>query len=250
MVFRYNESAGITSLDPAFARNPENIGAVGLIFNGLVEMDSNMKVIPCLADSWAISDDGLVYTFHIRRGVRFHPHRAFVRGKGRELTATDFVYSFERISDPKVASPGAWIFSNVDSDGAHGLGFEAVGRDTFRIFLKKAFQPFLGLLTMKYCSAIPHEVVEETGSEFRRNPVGTGPFSFRIWAEGSKLVLTRNANYFEKDEEGRSLPYLDAVSISFIGNEEVEYLEFLKGKLDFLSGSDGVVHRIAAPSRP
>ena len=237
-VFRYNESAGISSLDPAFARYVENNRALNHLFNGLVQMDENMNVLPCIATDWEVSEDGKVYTFFLRRDVYFHPHPSFPAGKTRKVTAHDFVYSFLRITDPKTASPGAWIFSNVDNSQEDHLGFEAIEKYTLRIYLKEPFQPFLGLLTMKYCSVVPHEVVEELGKDFRNRPIGTGPFRFQTWREGNKLVLLRNENYFEKDEDGERYPYLDAVAISFIGDEEVEYLEFLKGNLDFLSGSN------------
>lgn len=237
-VFRYNEAAGITSLDPAFARNLENISAVNHLFNGLVQMDDEMMIKPCIASDWEVSEDGKVYTFFLRRDVYFHPHKAFPGGNGRKVTAQDFVYSFERIADPETASPGAWIFANIDRSKDGHLGFEAFEKYTLKIHLKEAFQPFLGLLTMKYCSVIPHEVVEEEGMNFRKHPIGTGPFKFQTWEEGNKLVLLKNENYFEKDQNGKALPYLDAVAITFVNDEEVEYLEFLKGNLDFLSGTD------------
>ena len=238
-VFRYNESAGLTSLDPAFSRYVENNRAINHLFNGLVQMDNNLLVKPCIAKNWEISEDGLVYTFFLRNDVYFHENQSFPGGKPRKVTAQDFVYSFIRIMDAKTASPGAWIFSNVNTDSKDNLGFEAVDKYTLRIHLKEAFQPFLGLLTMKYCSVVPHEVIEDLGADFRNNPVGTGPFKFQMWKEGNKLVLLKNEMYFEKDADGSSLPKLDAVSITFIGDEEVEYLEFLKGNLDFLSGSNG-----------
>lgn len=239
VVFRYNESSGITSLDPAFSRSLENITAVNHLFNGLVQMDDKLNIIPCIAKDWEVSEDGKVYTFFLNREVYFHPHPAFEGGKARKVTALDFVYSFERLIDPKTASPGAWIFANIDKGLENHLGFEALEKYTLRIYLKEAFQPFLGLLTMKYCSVIPHEVVEEIGDNFRKEPIGTGPFKFSMWKEGSKLVLLRNERYFESDEKGKSLPYLDAVSISFINDKEVEYLEFLKENIDFITGNDG-----------
>lgn len=239
VVFRYNESSGITSLDPAFSRSLENITAVSHLFNGLVQMDEKLNIIPCIAKNWEISEDGKVYTFFLDREVYFHPHPAFEGGKARKVTAMDFVYSFERLIDPKTASPGAWIFANIDNGFEKHLGFEAIEKYTLRIYLKEAFQPFLGLLTMKYCTVIPHEVVEESGDDFRKEPIGTGPFKFGMWKEGSKLVLLRNESYFEKDSSGKALPYLDAVSISFISDQEVEYLEFLKGNIDFITGNDG-----------
>jgi len=90
---------------------------------------------------------------------------------------------------------------------------------------------------MQYCSVVPHEIVEHYGKDFRRNPVGTGPFKFKLWKEGVKLVLTKNTNYFEFDGKQR-LPYLDAVAVTFIVDKQSVFLEFVKGNLDFMSGID------------
>ncbi len=239
-VFRYNEAAGISSLDPAFARNLENIWAVHQIFNGLVTMNEDMEVVPCIAKDWKISDDGTIYTFYLRDDVRFHDDPVFPGGEGRKVVAQDFVHSFFRILDKETASPGEYIFSKVDQgERGDNMGFTAPNDTTLKIFLKEPFPPFLGLLTMKYCSVIPHEAVAHYGKEFREHPVGTGPFKFKQWKEGVKLVLTRNEHYFEKDEKGRRLPYLDAVSITFKADEQTAFLEFTKGNYDFLSGLDG-----------
>ena len=83
-VFKYNESAGITSLDPAFARNQANIWAVNQLFNGLVQLDDNLKVKPCIAKSWEISPDGLSYTFHLRNDVFFHQSEVFAEKKAEK----------------------------------------------------------------------------------------------------------------------------------------------------------------------
>lgn len=235
-VFRYNESAGITSLDPSFASNVENIWAVNQLFNGLVQMNDQLGVEPCIAWSWEISDDGLTYTFHLRDDVYFHDHELFEGGKGRKVVASDFVHSLFRIVNPKITSPGAWIFNNLDK--SVDLGFTALDDATFQIHLLKPFPPFLGLLTMQYCSVIPHEIVEHYGRDFRNHPVGTGPFKFKMWREGVKLIFMKNENYFEEDEEGNSLPYFDAVSISFLNDPQSVFLEFIKGNFDFLSGLD------------
>ncbi len=240
-IFRYNESAGITSLDPAFARNLENIWAVNQIFNGLVQMDDKLHVKPCIAKRWEINEDGTEYTFYLRNDVYFHDDSVFANGKGRKVTAQDFVHSFFRIVDPKVASPGAWIFNMIDfSERSNYAGFVAENDTTLKIYLSNPFPPFLGLLTMQYCSVVPHEAVEKYGYEFRNHPVGTGPFKFKTWKEGVKLILEKNPNYFEKDENGKRLPYLDGVAISFIKDEEAEFYEFMQGKLDFVSGREGM----------
>lgn len=239
-IFHYNESAGITSLDPAFSRNLENIWACNHLYDGLVQMDDELKVIPSIAKSWEISEDGKTYTFHLRNDVFFHDSEFFPEGKGRKVTANDFAYSFSRIIDEKVASPGAWIFNNIDFPKEHNYkAFNPVNDSTLQIYLSKPFPPFLGILTMQYCSVLPKEVVEAFKYDYRNNPVGTGPFKFKMWDEGNKMVLLKNDNYFEMDSEGNRLPYIDAISISFVKDEEIELLKFLNGELDFISGREG-----------
>ncbi len=147
-VFRYNEAAGITSLDPAFAKDLANIWGCNQLYNGLVQLNDELGIEPCLARSWSISDDGLVYTFFLRNDVFFHDHPAFSTGKGRKFVAADLVYSFNRIVDPEVASPGGWVFQNVMvADGKHA--FQALNDTVFQVVLKEAFPPFLGRLSMQ-----------------------------------------------------------------------------------------------------
>lgn len=235
-VFRYNESANISSLDPAFAKDQAMIWANLHLFNGLVQLDSALNVLPCIAKSWDISTDGLTYTFYLRDDVFFHNHHLF-KGKKRKVVAEDFVYSFNRIVDPKVASPGAWIFNLIKVEN-NEYSFKAINDSTLQIELKEAYSPFLGLLTMPYASVVPKEVVEYYGEDFRKNPVGTGAFYFKMWKENVKLVLLKNEDYFEKDNNGNPLPYLDAINISFIVDKQSVFLEFVKGNIDFISGID------------
>jgi len=236
MIFRYNESSGITSLDPAFASNQANIWAVNQLFNGLVQSDDYLNPVPSLARHWEISDDGLTYTFFLRNDVRFHDSEIFPGGKGRKVTAKDVVFSLSRIKDPKTASPGAWIFSQVaEKEGK--AAFTAVNDTMVAIRLREPFPPFLGLLTMQYCSIVPYEAIEKYGKDFRRHPLGTGPFMLKAWKEGVKMILIKNDHYFEKNDN-QPLPYLDAVSISFIADKQTAFLEFVKGNLHFISGLD------------
>ena len=230
-VFRYNESKGIPTLDPAFAKNQVVIWPVNQLFNGLVQMDNELNIQPCIANRWEISNSGMQYTFYLRDDVFFHNHEKFKNGKGRKVTAHDFEYSLNRIIDPKLGSPGAWIFNNVETNG-----IKALNDSTLQITLKNSFPAFLGLLSMQYCSVVPKEIVEFYGTDFRRNPIGTGPFLFKYWKEGEKLILVKNPNYFEKDTLGNSLPYLDGIAITFISDKQSEFLEFLKGNSDFISG--------------
>ncbi len=231
LVFRYNEHKNIGSLDPAFAKDNADIWAVNQLFNGLVQMDENLNVQPCIAKSWAISDDALTYSFSLRNDVRFHKHSLFGKDSTRTVTAYDFEYSLNRLIDDKVASSGRWVMNKVDS-------FSAVNDTIFKIELKQAFPAFLGLLTMKYCSVVPEEIVEHHGSDFRANPIGTGPFKFKRWEENIKLVFRKNTDYFEKDENGKPLPHLEAVAITFLPDKQSEFLQFVQGNLDFLNSLD------------
>jgi peptide/nickel transport system substrate-binding protein len=246
-IFKYNESAGILTLDPIYAKDLPHIWACNQVFNSLVAFDDKMNLVPMVAKSWDISDDGLTYTFHLRDDVQFHVDKCFegekqapepVEGPApRIVTAQDFVYSFNRVVDKSLNSPGLWIFSSVKHDDDH-YAFTALDDTTFQIELAKPFPPFLGILSMTYASVVPHEAVEYYGDDFRSHPVGTGPFKFQYWKENVKLVFRKNPNYFERDEAGERLPYIDAVSVSFLIDKQVAFLEFIKGKFDFMSGID------------
>ena len=227
-VFRYNEHKNINSLDPIFAKDIANIQAVNQLFNGLVEMDNKLNVVPSIAKSWEISENGKIYSFKIDTTVKFHPHPKL---KKRNVTAYDFEYSFNRLLDPKNASPGRWVFDKVNT-------FKAKNDSIFEIELKFPFNAFLGILTMKYCSVVPKDIVKYYGEDFRSNPIGTGPFKFKRWEENIKLVLRKNKDYFQRDLSGSQLPYLEAVSVTFLPEKQSEFLQLVKGKVDFISGLD------------
>lgn len=234
-VFRLNIPSGLTSLDPAFSKDQATMWCDNQLYNGLVQIDEHLNVQPCIAKKWTISKDRLTYIFTLRNDVYFHDNKLFINGKGRKVTAYDFVYSFYRLIDTTVASTGAWLF-NDKVDKANP--FEAKDDTTFIIHLKIPFLPMLGMLTLQYCSVVPKEVVEHFGKDFRSHPVGTGPFKLVIWKEGNVLVLTKNTNYFEKDSNGNRLPYLQGVRFNFVSDRGAEFLQFSQQKIDFLNGLD------------
>lgn len=231
-VFRYNEYSGIASLDPAFAKNQSIIWAVHQLYSTLVETDNDLRIVPSLAYRWEVSDDRLVYTFHLRDDVFFHDNEAFPGGKGRKMTAHDVEYSLKRIINPATASSGAWIFNNRIPAAD---GFKALDDSTFRLTLSRPFTPILGLLSMQYCSIVAKEAVEKYGPDFRSHPCGTGPFAFKTWEEGQVLIMVKNERYFEKDSAGNRLPYLDAIKTSFYDSKATEFLLFRQGQLDFIN---------------
>jgi len=230
-VFRYNEHSNISSLDPAFSSTLRNIWPVNQLFNGLVQLDDQLKIVPDLAKSWNISEDGIKYTFKLRSDVFFHESKSFGENLTRTVNATDFVYSFNRILDPNLGSPGLWAVKNIKD-------FEAINDSIFTITLNKPFPAFLGMLSMKYFSVVPKESLIYYGDKFGKNPVGTGPFKFKKWEENIKLVLRKNNQYFEKDSLGKQLPYLEAISITFLPDKKSEFMEFAQKKIDFINSID------------
>ena len=233
-IFKYNEYSNISSLDPAFSSTLRNIWPINQIFNGLVQLDKNLEIKGDIASSWTISEDKRTYTFKIRQDVYFHNSKLFGKNLTRKVKAKDFEYSFNRLIDNKIASPGYWVFNNVKD-------FKAINDSIFQIELKKEFDPFLGILCMKYCSVVPHEIVTVLGDKFSKKPIGTGPFKFKKWDENVKLVLSKNKNYFEHDSLGQKLPYLDGIAISFIPDKKSEFMELLSGRLDMVSSPENSI---------
>ena len=195
-----------------------------------------MNVVPAIAKSWNISEDGMTYTFVLRDDVCFHEDECFGKTtrlqdykttsdllvdslscglvdleKTRKVVAQDFVYSFNRVLDRKLNSSGSWIFANVDrrqqttDNGQQSFeyAFAAVNDTILEINLTQPFPAFLGILSMTYASVVPQEAVEYYGAEFGRHPVGTGPFKYQYWKEGVKLVFRKNPIYFEFEETDR-----------------------------------------------
>ena len=146
LVFRYNEYKNINSLDPAFAKDNSAIWACNQLFNGLVQLDDYLNIQPDIAKSWTVSEDAKTYTFNLRNDVFFHEHKLFKNNK-RAVTAFDFEYSFDRLTDEKTASPGSNTLQQVSV-------YKAVNDSVFTIQLKQPFPAFLGVLTTKYCSVL------------------------------------------------------------------------------------------------
>ena len=231
-IFRYNESASITSLDPLFSNTQSNIWATNQIFNTLVHLDSDMAIKPLIAKDWLVQNDGHKYIFILRDDVYYHKSECFGVDSTRKVVANDFVYSLSRLANKELISPGRWVLDYFSLDDVVALN------DTLlEINLPKPFPGFLGLLTMNYFSLVPKEAVDFFGDKFSSNPIGTGPFYFKKWKQNEKLILSKNHHYFEFEQDFR-LPYLDGVSISFIKQKESVFMNFILDNFDFISGLD------------
>ncbi|MBW2149496.1 MAG: ABC transporter substrate-binding protein [Deltaproteobacteria bacterium] len=241
-----------TTLDPAFITGIYAVNVALNLFDGLLEFDKDLNVLPSIARIWKISRDHRTYTFLLRRGVKFH--------NGREVTAKDFVYSFTRILSPDTGSPIASLFFNIQ--GAKKFhegktkavsGLRAPDPYTLKIQLEQPFAPFLSILAMANAKVVPKE---EIGPGFSRNPIGTGPFRFHSWESGREILLTANKEYFE----GR--PFLEMLRFRIYPNIQWEktFNDFEKGlleqsiipssKYDMITSNPGYTKRYTFISKP
>ncbi|MBN2245838.1 MAG: ABC transporter substrate-binding protein [Candidatus Aminicenantes bacterium] len=192
------------TLDPALSIDAYAVTTIQQLFDGLVQFDNNLNIIPAIAKSWKISHDGLTYTFYLRKGVRFH--------NGREVTSKDFVYSFTRILNPDTKSSCSDFFTKilgakefVDKKTKEVRGLMPLDSHTLKIILSESYAPFISILAMKGAKVIPGEEVEKSEVDFGKSLIGTGPFKFVSMKDGKEIILEANPDYFE----GR--PYLDKI---------------------------------------
>lgn len=161
----------VATLDPAIGYDWQNWSMIKSIFDGLMDYVPGTTTLRAgLAESYEISPDGLTYTFKLRPGVKFH--------NGREMTAEDVKYSLDRVTDPATQSPGAGFFGSIagfEAAGPDGLsGVEVVDPLTVKITLSRPDATFLHVMALNFASVVPKEAVDALGSDFGKQPVGTG----------------------------------------------------------------------------
>lgn len=215
-------------LDPVRAVTVTDGAACALVYNGLVRFDADGRVVPDLAEDWSVSPDGLVWTFHLRSGVRFHD--------GTTLEAEDVVFSFTRLLDPRVGSARAWVLDGVKGakDFMAGrarsvAGLEAAGPLTVRITLEAPLAHFPALLAMPAAYVVSPEAVAKWGKDFGYHPCGTGPWRLDFWREGVEMRFVAFDGYFGER------PRLKALSYRFIPDAATRQAEFEAGHLEVLA---------------
>ncbi len=217
----------VATLDPAIGYDWQNWSMIKSIFDGLMDyVPGTTELRPGLAESYEISPDGKTYTFHLRKGVKFH--------NGREMTAEDVKYSLDRVTTPATQSPGAGFFGSIagydamaDGSATSLSGVTVLDPATVKIELSRPDATFLHVMALNFSSVVPKEEVEKWGADFGKHPVGTGAFKLSDWTIGQKLLLTKNADYWRA-----GLPYLDSVTFE-VGQEPiVALLRLQKGEVD------------------
>lgn len=220
----YGETDRIRGFDPARAGDVASALAISRIYEGLYQyayLARPYRLEPALAEGMPeVSADGLVYTIHVRRGIYFSDDPCFVAtgGRGRELTAADFVYAIKRVADVKTESTGFWAFNerivglNEFRDATLGdqlvnydrpvAGLETPDRYTLRITLTRPYPQWVWILAMHYAFAVPREAVEyytgRAGREwFHSHPVGTGPYRLASWTRNYRIEFVRNPKWAE-----------------------------------------------------
>nr|BAT28507.1 ABC-type dipeptide transport system, periplasmic component precursor [Aureimonas frigidaquae] len=217
----------VATLDPAIGYDWQNWSMIKSLFDALMDYEpGTTELRPDLAESYEISDDGTVFTFHLRDGVTFH--------NGRALTAEDVKYTLDRVTNPETQSPGAGFFGSIKGydDVATGKATSLSGvttpdARTVRIELSRPDATFLHVMALNFAHVVPREAVEEFGPDFGRHPVGTGAFKLADWTLGQQLVFEKNANYWRQ-----GVPYLDSITFQ-IGQEPiVALLRLQQGEVD------------------
>ena len=218
-IFNLNQPLGVETLEPVMSNSNQTIWALSIMMEGLVEYNKEHEIVPAIAKSWEISEDGTVYTFTLRDDVFFHDDECFPNGKGRKVTASDYKYCLERVNNPKTKTRGSWVFRDkikgvdefMESQSGDGsvkeiTGIKALNDSTLQIELTHPFAPFLSILTMTYGYVYPKEAVEKYGDGFGQHPVGTGPFKFSKWDFDKELVFVKNPNYWGKTSRATRSP--------------------------------------------
>ncbi|GAB4447467.1 MAG: ABC transporter substrate-binding protein [Bacteroidia bacterium] len=241
---RVNEVENFKSLFPIAVGEINSYHISSQVYEGLVKFNtSDLTIQPCIAYKWEASEDLKTYTFHLRKGVKFHDDPCFPEGKGREVTANDFKFCFEKLCTPSPDNQQFQVTFKNRVLGANELfegkskeltGVKVLNDSTLVIELVQPDPVFVQLLSMPGCFVYPKEAYEKYGQDMRIKCVGTGPFYVETLKEGEIILMKKNPNYWGKDEHGNQLPYLDGVKWTFIKEKKSEILEFKRGNLDLI----------------
>jgi ABC-type transport system substrate-binding protein len=229
------------TLDPALCGDSSSAQYIVEIFSGLVTVDKDLNVIPDIAESWNLSSDGKIYTFHLRPDAKFQD--------GKDIKANDFKYSIERACDPALNSPVAETYlgdivgvrEKLKGEAGEVCGVKVIDDSTLEITIDAPKAYFLAKLTHPAAFVVDKANVE-SGSNWTRHPNGTGPFKLKEWKEDEKLVLERNPLYY------RGVAHLKQVKFLFKGGIPLNMYE--KGEIDIVGVGQANIERVLDLTNP
>jgi ABC-type transport system substrate-binding protein len=262
-------AAEIKGFDPIQADDLYSGREISKIFEGLLSyhwLKMPYELIPNLAETLPeVSKDGITYTFKIRQGVKFQDDAAFPNGKGRDLEASDFVYSLKRLADSRNQATGWWVLdgkikglnewreknskaaaTNYDEEVE---GIKALDKSTLQFKLAKAFPQFLYSLAMPFTFVVSKEVVAKYGREFINHPIGTGPYILPLFDQGKRIIYVKNPTFRDKfypsdaspefkhllGDAGKKLPLVEKIIVNVMKEPQPAWLKLNKGELDYYS---------------
>lgn len=210
--------SGPITLDPAVSGELSSHTYIMQIFSGLVYLDEKLDVKPDIAESWQMSGDGKVYTFNIRKGVFFHD--------GREVTAEDFKYSWERACAPRTMSSTAAIYLNdivgtdavLQGKSATISGIEVIDKYKLKVTIYSPKTYFIQKMAYPTAFVVDRSNVESS-RDWWHQPNGTGPFKLKEWSEGQLIVLEANSNFY------RVIPRLKTINFHLLAGNPIDLYE-------------------------
>lgn len=246
-ILRINEPEYIKNLFPHNITDVYSYRIASQVYEGLFKFNPrDLSVVPNLVKSYDIDTTGTVYTFRLKENVFFHNDPAFQNGK-REMTAEDVAFSFTQLCTAGPQNQGFSVFKDVikgattfyeasaTSRPLHSVeGIKVIDRYTIEITLTKPNAMFLANLARPACFIFAPEILEAYGQEMRIKAVGTGPFILDTVEDDIQIILKKNEQYHGLDNFGNPLPFLDAITISFVKDKHTEMLQFKKGDLDMI----------------
>lgn len=219
----------LSSIDPFKTAGVGDVLVQGLFSQPLVAGNAKDEIEPVLAESWKSEDDGKTWIFNLRRGVKFH--------HGREMTAQECKWGFDRILDPKSGAILTSVFKTL------GLKSSVVDKYTFKVEIKQGFGAFLSHLTTSTRAAILHpDSVGPDGT--LRKPIGTGPFQLIEWKPGAEVQVKRHEEYWQKGEDGKPLPYIEQMTLKIVLDATIRLNALLAGQVDFVTNPP--IHAVKA----
>jgi len=240
-ILKTNSISKVTSLFPASATEVYSQHVNSQLFEALFKFNqSTLQVEPCLAESYSVDTTNTIYTFNIRKNVKFHDNSCFKNGKGRLVNATDFQNVFRYLCSNDLLNKSGYLikdyikgsesFFNNETDILEGI--RVIDEYTLELELNEPFSGILSILALTQTGVYPIEAIEKYKTNIENNPVGSGPY--KLESNLDQIVLVKNESYWKKDEFGNQLPFISKITIDFEENKTKELISFNAGKIDFV----------------